>query len=133
MIAAEYHSERSQDPHKKVGALLVGYNPDKTISALSIGYNHLPEKLKYLGYKNEEEKTRPEVIHAEAHALSYLLKHNDFDHRSYELFCTLSPCFECARLIYLSGIKKIYFKEYWKDQAPLEFLKINGIKTEQII
>jgi len=132
MDLAEHYAKRSKDPHRQVGALLVGNYPDKIISILSEGYNHLPEKLTYLGYKNEEDRTRPEVIHAEAHALSYLLKHNDFNSKSYELFCTLSPCMDCAKLIYQAGIKKIYFKEYWKDQAPLEFLRINGIKYEKL-
>lgn len=133
MDLAEHYSKRSGDPHKKVGALLIGHYPDKIISIVSEGYNHLPKKLTYLGYKNEEDRTRPEVIHAEAHAIQRLMQQNDFDNKGYELFCTLSPCMECAKLIYMAGIKAVYYKEHWKDQAPLEFLRINGIKTEQII
>jgi deoxycytidylate deaminase len=131
-------ARRSGDPHLKVGAILIENfknNTGKNYARICAeGYNHLPKNYKNLGYKDSNNKTRPEVIHAEAHALSYMFDADTEDNgKNYELFCTLSPCMECAKLIHLSGIKKIYFYNYYKDVYPLEFLKKCGVKSEQIL
>jgi len=118
----------SGDPHKQVGAVVV-YKFKNKYQLLNFGYNHLTTPFLREGYKDENDKTRPEVIHAEAHALRILFRCRP---KNCELFSTLSPCMECAKLIYLSGIKKIYFKELWKDKKPLKFLEKNGISYEQI-
>ena len=130
-------SRKSGDPHLKVGAVLIQKYKYKHIrgSSYSIccgGYNHLPKSCKSMGYKDQDDRTRPEVIHAEAHALSYLMNDNVIG-EDCQLFCTLSPCMECAKLIHLSGIKKIYFYNYYKDLAPLEFLRKCGVKYEQVL
>lgn len=131
------YSKKSGDPHLKVGAVLIERYKSGSKTHFSVcaeGHNHLPKPYKHLGYKDENDKTRPEVIHAEAHALSYLMK-NDIigENIHYDLFSTLSPCMECAKLISLSPIKKVYFYNYYKDTAPLEFLRKCGVKTEQIL
>lgn len=134
---ASNYAKKSGDPHLKVGAVLI-YKYGKNVisetgySICSEGHNHLPKSCKSMGYKDQDDKTRPEVIHAEAHALSYLMNNNVVGENC-QLFCTLSPCMECAKLIHLSGIKKIYFYNYYKDLAPLEFLRKCGVKYEQIL
>jgi dCMP deaminase len=45
------------------------------------------------------------------------------------LYVTLSPCFECAKLIIQSGIKKVYYKEEYRDLSGIDFLKDNGIEV----
>jgi len=130
------YARKSGDPHLKVGAVLVEkYNiaSKKCFQICQEGYNHLPKSCENMGYKDQDDKTRPEVIHAEAHALSYLMKDQRGRSLTHELFCTLSPCMECAKLIHLSGIKKIYFYNYYKDLAPLEFLRKCGVKYEQVL
>jgi len=132
-------SRNSGDPHLKVGAILIEKHKNvhtrgNDYSVCFEGHNHLPKPYKHLGYKDENDKTRPEVIHAEAHALSYLMKNDVIgENIHYDLFSTLSPCMECAKLISLSPIKKVYFYNYYKDTAPLEFLRKCGVKTEQIL
>jgi deoxycytidylate deaminase len=126
------NSARSGDPHLKVGAVLIEkLKYSRTYIEVAYGWNYLTMQTKNLGYKDEKDKTRPHVIHAEASAISSLFKFNNHNNK-YELFCTLSPCMECAKLIYLSGIKKIYFKDFYKDQEPLNFLKLHNVKWEQI-
>ena len=137
LTLCETYAKNSNDPHRKVGALLVLVK-NKELSILQEGYNCLPQKYEneHICYKDLEGHTKPEVIHAEANAIKYMFENNNqfslMNGFHYELFCTTSPCMECAKLIYLSGIKKIYFKEYWKDRKPLQFLKDLGIKHEQI-
>lgn len=133
----ENYSKLSNDPHKKVGALLISRKVNE-FSIISEGYNCLPDyhEKRFISYKDENDKTKPEVIHAEAKAISSLFsENNQFNKMNgyhYELFCTLSPCMECAKLIHLAGIKKLYYKEKYKDKKPLEFLKTLGVKCEQI-
>jgi dCMP deaminase len=127
-------SRNSGDPHLKVGAVLIEKYKQKSYHIIAEGYNHLPKSCKSMSYKDENDKTRPEVIHAEAHALSYLMNNDVIgENIYYELFSTLSPCMECAKLIALSPVKKIYFYNYYKDVYPLEFLKKCGVKSEQIL
>jgi dCMP deaminase len=77
--------------------------------------------------------TQPEVLHAESNAITKLAR---FGHgcSNMAMFCTHSPCLECAKLIYQSGIKSLYYKDTYRDTAGIEFLEacpdINVIKHE---
>ena len=45
------------------------------------------------------------------------------------MFCTHAPCIQCAKLIYQSGIKKLYYKNTYRDTSGLEFLKKSGVEV----
>ena len=75
-------------------------------------------------------KTRPEVLHAESNAIAKLAKSNDSGDGA-DLFVTHSPCIECAKLIYQSGIRRVYFGEHYRDDAGIEFLKKSGVEVIQ--
>jgi dCMP deaminase len=38
---------------------------------------------------------------------------------------------DCAKLIYQSGIKEVYYKENYKNKDGITFLKKAGVKIEQ--
>jgi dCMP deaminase len=40
-----------------------------------------------------------------------------------EMFITHSPCYDCSKAIIQSGIRKVYFKDSYRDNRPIEFLK----------
>jgi dCMP deaminase len=48
------------------------------------------------------------------------------------LFCTHAPCIECAKLIYQSGIRQVYFSQAYRDNTGIEFLKKSGIEVTQV-
>ena len=73
-------------------------------------------------------KTRPEVLHAESNALAKLAKSNDSGDGA-DLFVTHSPCIECAKLIYQSGIRRIYFGQSYRDDSGIKFLKQSGVEV----
>ena len=127
---AEKAALKSKDPHKQVGAALISTYSAGQHALIDTGFNKLTKPYIERGYKDPSGRTRPEVIHAEADVIKCLF--NSEIPGDKELFCTISPCMECAKLIYAAGIKKVYFKEYWKDAEPLEFLRINGIKYEKL-
>ena len=76
-------------------------------------------------------KTKSEVLHAESNALAKLAKSNNSGQDA-DIFITHSPCLECAKLIYQSGIRHVYYGEHYRDTAGLEFLTRSGIEVSQL-
>ena len=113
MNLAKEISKLSRCNRAKVGALIV---KDKNI--ISYGYNGTPA-----GFCNDCENdlgTLGEVIHAECNAI---LKAGVNAFGS-DLYITLSPCFDCCKLIKQAGIKKVYFNDVYRDTSGLTKLKI---------
>ena len=73
-------------------------------------------------------KTKPEVLHAESNAIAKLAKSHNSGLGA-DLFVTHSPCLDCAKLIYQSGIRRVYFGEHYRDNAGIDFLTKSGIEV----
>ena len=76
-------------------------------------------------------KTKPEVLHAESNAIAKLARSNDSGEGA-DLFVTTAPCIECAKLIYQSGIRRVWFGEQYRDDAGVEFLRKSGISVTKV-
>jgi len=76
-------------------------------------------------------KTKPEVLHAESNAIAKLAKSNNSGLGA-DLFVTHSPCLDCAKLIYQSGIRHVYFNQNYRDDAGIQFLEKSGITVTKI-
>jgi dCMP deaminase len=124
-------AELSYAQRLHVGAIVV-----KDDRIISLGYNGMPA-----GWDNDCEdvlvdgistvlKTKAEVLHAESNAIAKLAKSNDSGDGA-DLFITHSPCLECAKLIYQSGISRVYYGENYRDDAGVKFLKKSGIEVIQ--
>ena len=92
----------------------------------------------YTDYNEESEetyryrlKTKPEVLHAESNAIAKLAKSTNSGQDA-EIFITHSPCIECAKLIYQSGIKRVFFREQYRDDKGIEFLSKSGIEIRKV-
>lgn len=124
----------------QVGAVIV-----KDDTVISYGYNGMPA-----GWDNNcehdvivaeidgdpgrvirENKTRPEVLHAESNAIAKLAKSTNSGLGA-DLFITHSPCMECAKLIYQSGIRRVFYAEDYRDNSGVNFLRHSGVAVEQI-
>ena len=122
------HARRLQ-----VGAVIV-----KDDSVISYGYNGMPA-----GWDNNCEdtvwhsdgertlKTKPEVLHAESNAIAKLAKSNNSGSGA-DLFVTHSPCIDCAKLIYQSGISRVWYRENYRDDAGLNFLTKSGVEVNKV-
>ncbi|HEY0770630.1 MAG TPA: deaminase, partial [Sphingobacteriaceae bacterium] len=58
------------------------------------------------------------ALHAEENAILYATK-NGAELEGSTLYITLSPCLPCARLIFSSGIKGVYFKSSYAEYKGL--------------
>ena len=110
---------------KQVGALIV---KDRTI--ISDGYNGTPS-----GFENccedENNKTKWYVLHAEANAILKISRSTQSCEGAI-LYLTLSPCKECSKLIFPSGIKRVVYIQDYPDNEGLVFLESAGVETLKI-
>ena len=110
---------------KKVGALIV-----KNGTIIADGYNGTPS-----GFDNccedKQGNTHWYVLHAEANAITKLAKSTQSSDGS-TLYVTVSPCFECSKLIIQSGIKRLVFRDLYRKVESLEFLFKAGIEIIRI-
>jgi dCMP deaminase len=129
MRAAHLYSELSTARRLKVGALIV-----KDDRIISIGYNGMPS-----GWDNNCEyaqedgalKTKPEVLHAETNAIAKLARSSESGLDA-DLFVTHSPCLDCAKIIYQSGIRRVFYANAYRDTAGVDFLQASGVEVEQV-
>ena len=123
-IAGEV-SQLSKCSRKKVGAIIVKDN-----NILSFGYNGTPS-----GFCNnceEGNKTKWSVLHAESNAIVKVAKSTNSSSGS-TLYCTLSPCRDCSKLIIQAGIVKVVYKEVYEGSTEgLDLMKESGIKIIKI-
>jgi len=72
--------------------------------------------------------TKKTVVHAEANALSYAAR-KGISVDGATLYVTLSPCYECSKLIIQSGIKTVIYNEEYRIKDAIEFLKSANIEV----
>lgn len=65
-------------------------------------------------------------VHAEANALAFAARHGMATDGT-DLYTTLSPCYECAKLIINAGISRVIFDRNYRDRTGLELLAAAGV------
>lgn len=76
-------------------------------------------------------RTNPEVLHAESNSIGKLAR-SAVTGNGADMFVTLSPCLECAKLIHQTGIKKVFYRQQYRDTAGIEFLRKSGVDVNQV-
>jgi dCMP deaminase len=76
-------------------------------------------------------KTKPEVLHAETNAIAKLAKSTESGDGAV-LFVTHSPCLDCAKLIFQSGICSVFYRDNYRSTDGVKFLERSGIEVKQI-
>jgi dCMP deaminase len=125
LAMAQIWAQNSYCQRRKVGALLV---KDKMI--ISDGYNGTPSGFENI-CEDEQQFTKPYVLHAEANAITKVAKSNNSSEGS-TLYCTASPCLECAKLIIQSGIKRVVYGEMYRIDDGIRLLQRAGIELKYI-
>jgi len=124
MNIAKEVATRSTCDRKHIGAVIAR---DKTI--LSTGYNGSIRGLPHCDEAGHEmvDDHCVRTTHAEANAIAQAAK-NGVRVDEAEIFITASPCYTCFKLIANSGIKTIYYDEFYRDERILKHAKEAGIK-----
>ena len=115
-LATLSHAER-----RRVGCLIV-----KDTQIIAEGYNGTPKgfdnSCEYLDEVGEYY-TKPEVLHAEANAITKLAKSTNSSKGS-TLYATCSPCFQCAKLIIQSGVERVVYRDLYTNRDCMEALAL---------
>ncbi len=118
-------AQNSYCKRRKVGALIV-----KEKMIISDGYNGTPSGFENI-CENENNQTKPYVLHAEANAITKVAKSNNSSEGA-TLYVTSSPCLECAKLIIQAGIKRVVFTENYRVEDGINLLKRANIEIKQV-
>ncbi len=109
-------SKRSYCKRKQVGCVIVKEN-----MIISDGYNGTPTGFENI-CEDDNNVTKKYVLHAEANALTKLAKSTNSSVGS-TLYVTMSPCYECSKLIVQTGITRVVFEELYRIDDGLQLLK----------
>jgi len=133
-------AKRSHCVKAQVGAVLT-----KDTRIISIGYNGPPagthncdEEFPGVGCPRDSKNSCSLALHAEENAILYAVK-NGATLEGATLYLTLSPCLSCARLIFSSAIKKVWFKNSYAEYKGLpsdegvDFLNKFGVETLKFV
>ena len=138
MELAEKLAQRSHCVRAQVGAVLT-----KETRIISLGYNGPPSgthncdiEWPLTGCEKDSKGSCSLALHAEQNAILYAAK-NGVSMQGATLYITLSPCIACARVIFTTGIKKVFFKDSYAkyknlpSDEGLDFLIRFGVEVIQ--
>jgi len=132
---ADEWAQLSKAVRRKVGCLIV-----KDDQIISDGYNGTPAGFDntcefvnegFLDRAENKLQTKPEVLHAESNALMKLAKSTNSSKDS-TIYLTMSPCFDCAKLIIQAGVIRVIFSEKYRNQEGVKFLHSNNVIAERV-
>ena len=131
-------SKRSHCVKIKVGAVIA-----KDTRIVSLGYNGPPagthncdEEWPEEGCPRSSNGSCSLALHAEENAMLYAAK-NKVSLEGATLYLTLSPCLPCSRMIFTTGIKKVFYQKSYAEykgtsyEEGIEFLNRFGVKVEK--
>jgi dCMP deaminase len=98
---------------------------------ISTGYVGAPSGLPHcldVGCDVSEYSGCIRTVHAEANAVAFAAK-SGISTDGAVLYCTHSPCGNCAKLIINAGITKLMYEQEYRDVKPLGMLASAGIEV----
>lgn len=124
---AEAVSLRSHDAQTRVGVVVV----DENKRILTTGYNGFPPGCEDEKLPNLRPDKYPFMVHAEINAIAASRQ----DLRNSSLYCTHSPCRECAKAIITAGIKRVAYRHSYQNDDHIfvsQFLSSCGVVVDHL-
>ena len=121
-------ADQSHDSETKVGALLIH---GRTGAVISSGFNGFVRGADDTKLPNTRLDKYPYMVHAETNLVTNCARHGISTEGCF-LFCTLSPCINCMRLLYQAGISMVFFKDVYRDFNKNINMKDMHIKVSEI-
>ena len=119
---ARIWAKNSYCKRRQVGALVV-----KDTMIISDGYNGTPSGFENI-CEDENNLTKPYVLHAEANAITKLARSSNNSDRA-TLYVTAAPCLECSKLIIQAGIKRVVYGEAYRLEDGINLLRRANIEV----
>ena len=131
LMMAKIWASNSISLRRQVGVLIV---KDKAI--ISDGYNGTPRGFNNICETTEVckkcgkdfNKSKPEVLHAEANALMKLATSTSSS-KGATLYTTTSPCYDCAKLIIQAEIPRVVYSSEYRNDLGVKLLKKANIEV----
>ena len=76
--------------------------------------------------------TRDEVLHAESNAIAKVSGSTESSEDA-TMFSTTAPCIHCAKMIFQSGIKNVFYRDTYRDTAGIDFLEKSGVNVTRYV
>lgn len=128
-IAIGVGQKMSYAQRAKVGSVIV-----KNDNIISMGWNGMPAGMdnECEIHTNGQSVTNPLVLHAESNAIMKLAKSGGIGAENATLYCSLSPCVECAKLIKQAGITRVVYNTPYRMIDGVEILRSLGVEISQL-
>lgn len=130
MQMAEVAAKQSHAVRLKVGAIFV-----KDGRILSVGINGRvsdePNSCEDIDPETGELITRKDVIHAEQAGI-YKAARDGQSLQGSSLMLTHAPCLMCSLGLHSCGVKEVYYRNTYRDNSGIDFLKKHGVKVNQL-
>jgi len=130
MDIADRVAQMSYAVRAKIGCVIVNNG-----QIIATGFNGMPA-----GMQNECEHydisgvvmvTNPEVSHAEENAIGKIAR-STLSSEGSTAYITMSPCIHCAKLLFTSGISKVFYRDSYRISDGVEFLRNRNVHVEQL-
>ena len=76
--------------------------------------------------------TKSTVLHAELNAILHAARQG-VSVKGSTIYISLSPCASCSAMIAQAGIKRVVYKEEYRNTLGIDLLRKHGIVVEQLI
>ena len=123
---AEVIASRGTCTRARVGAVIT--QDGRPISA---GYAGAPSGLAHcidVGCDIGNHNGCTRTVHAEANAISFAARAGASTQGA-DIYTTLAPCYDCAKLIVNSGIRRVFYRNAYRDPRGLNLLDTAGVET----
>lgn len=129
MSIAQILAMRGTCRRAKVGAVIVKDN-----RIISTGYVGSPAGMPHctdVGCEFGPDGGCIRTAHAEANAVAFAAK-NGISVDGATLYCTLSSCYTCAKLIINAGIKHVVYLHDYRDTKGVNLLQAAGVEVRYL-
>lgn len=125
MMTAENFSKLSHCKRKQVGAVL-----SKDDRIIACGYNGTISGMDNC-CEDEDGNTNEFVLHAEQNIFTFCNREG-LSTKDCDLYITMAPCKTCSKLIAAAGIKRVFYREEYRDMLGVRFLHNCNIIVNKI-
>lgn len=121
-------AKRSHDSETKVGAVLVN---NASGAIIATGFNGFVRGAPDMVLPTTRPEKYEYIVHAEENLIANCARHG-ISMDNCTVYCTLSPCKKCMRLLYNCGITKVIVKDLYKDFNEIREMKDVDITIDEL-